>query len=204
MRQDSIVKTEKKGGVEGAMLIENTEVYGLVESVRASGYPMGNDNYSGKRAWQLGRAKPGSGHDCYLKGIVVQANITAPQYFWLQWGRYHFHDIISSESKMHRILEMDIAKQCNEYVDGPIICLMQVLVEEYKNKPSTEAFQKIIANCPMGLMLKARISTNYLQLKSNWHQRRHHKLEEWQIYCDWIESLPGFREFVLTIESDTE
>lgn len=92
---------------------------------------------------------------------------------------------------------MDIAKQCNEYVDGLIICLMQVLVEEYKKEPSTEAFQKIVANCPMGLMLKARISTNYLQLKSNWHQRRGHKLEEWQIYCDWIEGLPGFSEFVM-------
>ncbi len=179
------------------MLIENTEVYGLYNSIRASGYPMGGDNFSKDRAARLGNAKPGSGHDCFLKGIVVQADVTAPQYFWLQWGRYHFHDIVSSESKMHRILEMDLDEQCNKYVDRLIICLMQVLVEEYKKEPSTEAFQKIVANCPMGLMLKARISTNYLQLKSNWHQRRGHKLEEWQIYCDWIEGLPRFREFAL-------
>lgn len=179
------------------MLIENTQVYGLEESVRASGYPMGNDDYSGSRAVRLGGTKPGSGHDCFLKGIVVQADVTAPQYFWLQWQRYHFHDIVSSESKMHGILEMDIREQCNKYVESTIAAVLEILIEGYKKKPSPELFQRIVANCPMGLMLKARISTNYLQLKSNYHQRRGHKLEEWKIYCDWAEGLPRFREFVL-------
>ena len=184
------------------MLIENTQVYGLKEAVRASGYPMGNDNYSDNRAARLGSAKPGSGHDCYLKGIIVQADVTAPQYFWLQWQRYHFHDIISSESKMHRILEMGIQAQCNEFVDDAVVEHLQKLIDSYNRGGLMKVmqgvlYQRIIANCPMGLMLKARISTNYLQLKSNWHQRRGHKLEEWQIYCDWIEDLPGFKEFVL-------
>ncbi len=184
------------------MLIENTQVYGLEESVRASGYPMGNDDYSGSRAVRLGGTKPGSGHDCFLKGIVVQADVTAPQYFWLQWQRYHFHDIVSSESKMHRILEMDIREQCNKYVGRQVIEYVGSLIYAYNNNDMDndfrkELFQRIVANCPMGLELKARISTNYLQLKSNWHQRRGHKLEEWQIYCDWIEDLPGFKEFVL-------
>jgi hypothetical protein len=184
------------------MLIENTQVYGLEESVRASGYPMGNDDYSGSRAVRLGGTKPGSGHDCFLKGIVVQADVTAPQYFWLQWQRYHFHDIVSSESKMHRILKMNIAKQCNRYVDRPVIEHLQKLINDYTCKAMPQdirktLFQYVVANCPMGLMLKARITTNYLQLKSNYHQRRGHKLEEWKIYCDWAEGLPRFREFVL-------
>jgi|LSQX01.3.fsa_nt_gb hypothetical protein len=184
------------------MLIENTEVYGLYKSIRASGYPMGNDNFSKDRAARLGSAKPGSGHDCYLKGVVVQADVTAPQYFWLQWQRYHFHDIISSESKMHGILGMDIQEQCNEYVDKQVIEHVRRLIYTYNNNKMDsdfrrELYQRIISNCPMGLMLKARITTNYLQLKSNCHQRRGHKLEEWKIYCDWAEGLPRFREFVL-------
>lgn len=53
-----------------------------------------------------------------------------------------------------------------------------------------EYFLRIVAACPQGLMKTMRISTNYLQLKTIYKQRRHHKLPEWQMFCDWIESLP--------------
>ncbi len=183
--------------------ITNAVLYGIDESVKAAGYPMCVDNFSESRAVRLGNADPGSGHDCFLKGIIVQADVLAPQYFWLQWQRYHFHDIISSQSKMHKILQMDIDSQCNKYVDYVVKKHLKTLVDTYNynlipGKQKRELFHRIIANCPMGLMLKARISTNYLQLKTIWHQRRTHRLEEWGVYCDWIESLPKFKEYVLS------
>lgn len=182
------------------IIIENVAVYGLKESVIASGYPMMKGDLNYKRAKRLGSSEPGSGHDCFLKGIIVQADITAPQYWWLQWQRYHFHDIISSESKMHGITNMDIAEQCNEYVDLEIIEILKEYIKRFKEDPSQWRFQIVISNCPMGLMLKARITANYLQLKTIWHQRRKHKLEEWQIFCDWIETLPMFKEIVIKSE----
>jgi len=39
-----------------------------------------------------------------------------------------------------------------------------------------------------------RITTNYLQLKTIYRQRKNHKLPEWRIFCDWILSLPEFKE----------
>ena len=85
------------------MKIENDFVGGLEESIIASGYPMSVTDTDLEitqkdinRAKKLGTAKSGSGHDCYLKGIVYQADITAPQYWWLQLQRYHFVDIVSS------------------------------------------------------------------------------------------------------------
>jgi hypothetical protein len=42
----------------------------------------------------------------------------------------------------------------------------------------------------MGFELWMGISTNYLQLKTIYNQRKHHKLEDWKIFCNWIESLP--------------
>ena len=186
------------------MRITNTKVYGLVESVCAAGYPVGKSDYSESRAKRLGSAPAGSGHDCFLKGVVVQADITAPQYWWLQWQRYHFHDIISSESKMYGILKMNIDVQCNEYVDAPVKEHLKSLLAAWNNidiyldeKDKKDLFQRIIANTPMGLMLKARITTNYLQLKTIWHQRKNHKLQEWQVFCVWIEGLPKFKEIVL-------
>ena len=128
-------------------------------------------NRGTKRLQKLGQAKPGSGHDCALKGIVVQADVTAPQYWWLQFGRYHFADIVSSQSKMHRITRMNLKDQCNRYVDEEVRRHLEKLIENYNNTPlepeaKKELFQRIIANTPMGLMLTARITTNYLQLKN--------------------------------------
>jgi len=45
----------------------------------------------------------------------------------------------------------------------------------------TVVFQNIIANLPSGYLKWMGVSTNYLQLKTIYKQRRHHKLEEWQI-----------------------
>ena len=59
-----------------------------------------------KRAIRLGHAAPGSGHDCFLKGIIFNADITASQGWWMQFNRYHFADIVSSQSKEHCGKEM--------------------------------------------------------------------------------------------------
>ena len=34
------------------------------------------------------------------------------------------------------------------------------------------------------------MTTNYRCLRNIYGQRRNHRLEEWQIFCDWIEGLP--------------
>lgn len=187
------------------MKINNVDVSGIAQAVKASGYPMDLeiDNTLIKKDWEradkLADNPPGTGHNSFLKGIIVQADITAPQYWWLQFQRYHFADIVSSQSKMHRILEMDITKQVNEYVDPIIIEILEGYINDYnslkekdkQNKKSlNKMFQLIISNCPMGLELTARITTNYLQLKTIYQQRRNHRLEEWHIFCDWIEELP--------------
>ena len=186
------------------MEITNTEVYGLKKSVIASGYPMSTgidkcyiSTGDMDRADKLSRNQPGTGHNCFLKGITVQADITAPQYWWLQFGRYHFADIVSSQSKMHCITEMDIKEQCNKYVLGTVYEELKWAIRKYqssieKENPATspsEWFQIVVSNCPMGLQLTARITTNYLQLKTMHKQRRNHRLQEWQEFCDWIESL---------------
>jgi len=187
------------------MKITDTQIYNLDNAIRASGYPMSIDISYNRlsqsdldRAVKLGMTKPGSGHDCWMKGVLVSCDITAPQYWWQQWQRYHFHDIVSSQSKMHRITKMDLYKQCNKYVHPSIIEIVKGMVDQYNRQDITSdyrkcLFQQIVSNCPMGLELTAGTVTNYLQLKSIYGQRRGHRLEEWQIYCDWIEGLPKMK-----------
>lgn len=200
------------------MKITNENIYDIEESVKASGYPMMSEidyilndgDYS--RAEKLAKNKPGTGHNNFLKGITVQFDLKASQYIWLQAERYHWFEPVSMQSKMHRITRMRIDKQCNKYVLPINIRVLQNLINFYNRTiPSDfptgtylledlpipksfgnqkELFQTIISNTPMGLMLTARITTNYLQLKTIYHQRKNHKLEEWDKFCEWVEDLP--------------
>lgn len=57
-----------------------------------------------------------------------------------------------------------------------------------------EKYLEILYNIPMGFELTAGMTTNYQQLKTIYQQRRHHRLPDWQMICDWIETLPRFME----------
>ena len=175
------------------MKIKTLDLSGVNSSLYASGLPKNVDkeyNITKKdfeRLGKLSKAPVGSGHDCTLKGITVNAEVTAGQYWWLQFGRYHFADIVSSESKMHCIKEMDISERCKN-VEPVIIDVVEQKIMEYLKGYITK--EELISNVPMGLELKAVIVTNYLQLKNIYNQRRNHELKSWQKFCDWIEELP--------------
>ncbi|MDT8900906.1 hypothetical protein [Anaeroselena agilis] len=186
------------------MRIFNTQVYGLRESLIRSGYPMSTEipdmmeaiaqadwvNVN-DRASRLGQSTPGSGHDCFLKGIRVQCDIEAPSYWWPQFQRYHFADIISSQSKMHRITKFDISSQCTEDVHPMAIALAEDHIAKYIRGEIT--IDQMMANIPMGLQLTAGIDLSYLQIKTMCRQRDAHRLEMWRIFKAWANTLPMAR-----------
>jgi hypothetical protein len=43
---------------------------------------------------------------------------------------------------------------------------------------------------PTSYNQKRTIMLNYEVLHNIYQSRRHHKLDEWHVVCDWIESLP--------------
>ena len=188
--------------------ITNVKVYDLKESVIASRnamrltapeYTQQEFEDSLKRATALANAKSGSGHDNWLKGVRVSFDIKYPGYFTPELQRYNFMDIVTSSSKMHRIMQMDMGTCFNKYVTEYSKNQMKDLVDDYNRDPSYENFMAVISNCPMGLELFMRCSTNYLQLKTIYHQRKNHKLkEDWvESFCkNFIEQLPYAKEFI--------
>lgn len=186
--------------------IENTQVYGYERAIKASGNPMRTvietsdiDEKDVARAVRLGTTKQGAGHDNFLKGILVQLDVTAPLYWWKQAQRYHWFDFISSQSTMHCLLKFDIRTQCVDETDDRVIKVLEELVAEYNALPEfdeskKEKWRTLVATLPCGFCLGATMTTNYQQLKTMYYQRRTHKLEEWKIFCAWCESLPGFTE----------
>lgn len=186
--------------------IENTQVYGYERAIKASGNPMRTiietsdiDEKDIARAVRLGTTKQGAGHDNFLKGILVQLDVTAPLYWWKQAQRYHWFDFISSQSTMHCLLKFDIRTQCVDETDDRVIKILEELVDEYNALPEFDESKKdkwrvLVATLPCGFCLGATMTTNYQQLKTMYYQRKTHKLEEWKIFCAWCESLPGFKE----------
>ncbi len=186
--------------------IENTSVYGLDRSYKASGNPMrtkfDTEEVSEKdilRANKLGGCRNGLGHDNFLKGIIVQLDLTAPLYFWKQAQRYHWFDFVSSQSTMHCLLKFDVESQCVKETNKEILTIMKRLIEEYNVLPLTDInrvakWRELVASLPCGFCLGATMTTNYQQLKTMYIQRKNHKLKEWHEFCAWCESLPHFLE----------
>ena len=92
-----------------------TEISGIASAIKWMRFPMSSEGDSSftdcaysldindkvgesdnKLSRTLASAKPGSGHDCFLKAITVHFEVVAPHYLWNQIQRYHFWDIASS------------------------------------------------------------------------------------------------------------
>lgn len=194
------------------MIVDNIQVYGFAESVVASGLPMRKDYDSSVfesqtlgmcvdddsvhmlRANRLSSFATGSGHCNFLSGIVVQMNITATVKWWEQWQRYHFQQIVSSQSTMHMLRKMmsEGTIRFNEKTNPTVIAEFLKLKDD-----ATITDEQLAYSCPMGLELTARVSTNYLQLRTIFTQRRHHKLQEWHDFIDFIKALPCAEECIL-------
>ena len=70
-------------------------------------------------------------------------------------------------------------------------------IDEYNANPTKENFHKVIHNCPEGIELTRRVSTNYLQLKTMLNQREFHKMYSWsKDFVNMCKELPYFYEFI--------
>lgn len=190
--------------------ITNVKVYELTESVIACRnamrvtmpeYTEVEFTKSLTQAKLLAKSPTNSGHSNFLTGIRVSFDIKYPNYFSPELQRYHFLDIVTSSSKMHRLSKIGMSDAFNKYVDKEVIDLLRKYIKKYESKPTYENMMIMLSNCPLGIELFMRCSTNYLQLKTIFFQRRNHKLKDWHNFIAFIEKLPYFREFIL---ADTE
>ena len=201
-------------------IITNLKVYDLEETLVASVYAMieqydldkiRNDVYEleflddennkhYKRAMRLTKAPLNSGHVSWAKGVVVNMDITFTNKAWIEFQRYHFVDIITGMSTMHRISKFDLESNntFNEYVDDTIIHQLIVLQNKYNETKDKEDYLKLLYSTPSGLLMTNRVTTNYLQLMNMWSQRHNHRLPEWRQFCDeLVDKLPMFKELLI-------
>ena len=206
--------------------VDNTDVYGLAESIFRSGYPMRTqppdrkeftstvldisesirrgdyENPHIKRAVKLANVKSG-GHDQFLTGIIVQFDLTLSNKAWVEAERYTFLDFISSMSTMHRASVLPIYECCNKFVSSSEIDYVTALQKRYNSidgeqspELKRDAYLELLYNIPAGFELMAGMTTNYRCLKNIYAQRRCHRLPDWHVVCDWIETLTLGKELI--------
>lgn len=193
--------------------VANVKVYDLIESVVACRNSMRLElpeytpeefQASLERAKKL--APMGGGHNNFLSGIRVAFDLVYPNYISPELQRYTFLKIVNSSSKMHKLVKMDMDACFNKYVTDESKEQMKRLIDAYNTLVNAragenaiyEAFMRVLSNCPLGIELFMRCTTNYLCLRNIYRQRKGHRLkEDWQAFCEFIEKLPYAQELIL-------
>ena len=198
----NVIELDNYKGLGDYDLISNARVYNFDNAVRASKFPMSVDvskvnSEVTKTVNSLAGAQPGTGHNNFLSGILVAFDITMTNKMAVEWQRYHFQQIVSSQSTMHRITKMELTRSYISYVNPRIVGIMLDLVGEYNDaiekqdkEKADKLYLEILYSNPSGMLLTQGIVTNYLQLKTIYDQRKNHRLPEWRLFCDWIKTLP--------------
>ena len=149
--------------------------------------------------------KAGSPDRKFLRMIHVQADVTAPLYWWKEYDTYKVGTVANSCSTMHTIHKRDLTLDDFSYehlIPVALDCLNETIktintarqfVVDMKLK---EDWWQMIQLLPSSFNQMRTIDLNYENLLSIYRQRKGHKLDEWREFCKWIETLPYMKEFV--------
>lgn len=156
--------------------------------------------------------RAGGEHRKFLRQIQIWVDIDMPRYWWSEFDTYHFNTK-NSCSTMHKLLNekneitIDRFVYCDEDKDIVEILLKRLneirsqWIEEKKNKNDKGMIRCLLRAKRLLLesFLQMRtVNTNYEEVRGIYHQRKHHRLKtEWdRKFCDWVEKLPYFEEFI--------
>lgn len=178
-----------------------------------------SDSYHEDDAFVLGKndlalmkslVKAGSDHSKFMRMINVTMDITAPLYWWKEFDTYKVGTVRNSCSTMHKIhvkkFTLDDFSHEHLTVDG--LSILEYVIEalndardaylEYDTASETlqvgitkeDIWWQMIQLLPSSYNQRATIQLNYAVLRNMYKSRKGHKLDEWHMFCKWVESLP--------------
>ena len=153
----------------------------------------------------------GTDHRKFMRMIAVYADITAPLYWWKEFDTYKVGTVANSCSTMHKIHDKEFYEEdfsferimsgYEEYKGDDAMhtayCSMQNVISAlnrlrymYKISKNKKYWYAMIQLLPSSYNQKRTVMLNYEVLANMYKSRKNHKLDEWHVLCDWIESLP--------------
>lgn len=155
-------------------------------------------------------SKAGSDHSKFLRFIDVTVDITAPLYWFKEFDTYKVGTVANSCSTMHKIhakkFTLDdfshehLFRSDNAGMDDSLDVLEYVIniLNYYRNEficsKNKDAWWQMIQLLPSSYNQRRTVQLNYQVLKSMYFARKDHKLDEWHTLCDWMLTLPYFKE----------
>lgn len=146
----------------------------------------------------------GAAHAKYKRMINVYCDIVAPMYWWKEWDTY-LHTVRNSCSTMHKIQAKEFTMDdfsceyighvpnCDPQYMDMLTYTISVLNEArhcFLDTKDKQYWWQMIQLLPSSYNQLSTVMMNYETLTAMYRWRRTHKLDEWQAFCDWIESLP--------------
>ena len=197
--------------------IENIDVYGFEAAIRGARNPMNSwhlmDSCYNNGEFEIGENDykllknltiAGPEHRKWNRMVTVTMDITAPLYWWKEYDTYKVGTVANSCSTMHKIQAKEFALDdfSNEHLvkgyEGALKVTMNALNEARKRFNETKDkvyWWQMIQLLPTSYNQKRTVHLNYEVLGTIYHQRRHHKLDEWVEFCNMIKTLP-YSEFI--------
>ena len=195
--------------------IENIDVYGFETAIRGARNPMNSwdrmDSCYNNGEFEIGENDykllknltiAGSEHRKWNRMITVTMDITAPLYFLKEWDTYKVGTVANSCSTMHRIQakkfemsDFSVEHLRSLRVMNEVIDELNFYRDKFNKSKSKDDWWEMIQLLPTSYNQKRTVHLNYEVLGTIYHQRRHHKLDEWVEFCDTIKTLP-YSEFI--------
>lgn len=143
--------------------------------------------------------KAGTDHRKFMRMLVVYVDILAPLYWWKEFDTYKVGTVANSCSTMHTIhkKEFTLDDFSHEHLMNESIALLKDIVKDlnecrkwYLDTKDKTYWWQMIQLLPSSYNQKRTVMLNYETLYRIHESRTGHKLDEWNIMCKWIESLP--------------
>ena len=195
--------------------IENIDVYGWEAAIRGARNPMNSwdrmDSCYNNGEFEIGENDykllksltiAGPEHRKWNRMVTVTMDITAPLYFFKEWDTYKVGTVANSCSTMHRIQakkfemsDFSVEHLRSLRVMHEVIDELNFYRDKFNKSKNKDDWWEMIQLLPTSYNQKRTVHLNYEVLGTIYHQRRHHKLDEWHVFCDTIKTLP-YSEFI--------
>ena len=148
----------------------------------------------------------GTDHRKFMRMIAVYLDITAPLYWWKEFDTYKVGTVANSCSTMHKIADNEFTLDDFSYEhlfdfcpnsDTDSMTVLRHTIgwlnccrEKYLKTKDKDDWWQMIQLLPSSYNQKRTVMLNYEVLANIYKSRKNHKLDEWNTFCEWIESLP--------------
>lgn len=165
--------------------------------------------------------KAGPEHRKFLRQIFVSTYISLPLSIWKQLDTYKIGTVTNSTSTMHKIQSKPLTRESFEieqipyeeqeemeqrdgiYCAGELSDLFDETIQTcedlrraFNQTKDKRYWRKLIELLPESYLQAREYTLNYEVLRSIVHQRKGHKLGEWQKFIHWVHTLPYAEELI--------